>query len=280
MADRRKPSAEPPSELRDVRAHRIGTDGHAPAPAAETVSVAVESAVTIDVAGVDTYTLLCIPSETHALAMGFVLSEGIVESAADVTELRACADDESTLRVRLAAMPPRIGDEGRNLLIVSSCGLCGAESLDKKVASLPQVRDTLRVDCTLLRTASEALRERQVLFRACGGTHAVALFDETGAVVCSAEDTGRHNALDKAIGKCLLAGRSPAGCGAVLSGRVSLEMVGKCARAGIELISAVSAPTSLAIEVADHCHITLCAFVRETRATVFTHPHRVRGIGE
>jgi FdhD protein len=113
------------------------------------------------------------------------------------------------------------------------------------------------------------------MFEACGGTHAVGLFDAAGELVAHAEDTGRHNALDKAIGRCLRSGRSPAGLGAELSGRVSLEMVGKCVRAGIEMISAISAPTSLAIEVAERCGLTLCAFVRESRATVFTHPQRV-----
>ena len=92
-----------------------------------------------------------------------------------------------------------------------------------------------------------------------------------------AEDTGGHNALDKAIGRCLLEGLPFAGCGAVLSGRISFEIVGKCARAGIELISAISAPTSLSVEMAERCNITLCAFVRESRATVFTLPERVIG---
>ena len=98
-----------------------------------------------------------------------------------------------------------------------------------------------------------------------------------GPILACAEDAGRHNALDKAIGKCLLAGIPTAGRGVALTSRLSLEMVGKCARAGVELITAVSAPTSLAIDVARNCNITLCAFVRETRATVFTHPNRVVG---
>jgi len=126
-----------------------------------------------------------------------------------------------------------------------------------------------------LGTVRENLASEQVLFDACGGTHAVGVFDESGRILSSAEDAGRHNALDKAIGNCLLKGIPMAGRGAALSGRVSLEMVSKCARAGIELISAISAPTTLAIEVAESCGITLCAFVREKRATVFTHPHRL-----
>jgi FdhD protein len=132
----------------------------------------------------------------------------------------------------------------------------------------------------VLRSLGGALRERQVLFDSCGGTHAAGIFDGSGTILASAEDAGRHNALDKAIGKCLLAGTPTAGLGVVLSGRTSFEMVGKCAKAGIELISAVSAPTTLAIDVAERCNITLCAFVRETRATVFSHSRRVtRGRG-
>jgi FdhD protein len=210
------------------------------------------------------------------VATGFLLSEGIVDSLDDVASLELCKDDPAIVRVRLKQQVPRIDDAGRNLLIVSSCGLCGAEGLDARLQALPKVGDSLRVESSILREVGSRLRQQQPLFEACGGTHAAAIFTAGGVLVTSAEDTGRHNALDKAIGRCLQAGLSPAGCGAVLSGRVSLEMVGKCARAGIELISAISAPTSLAIEVAQRCGITLCAFVRETRATAFTHPHRVQ----
>lgn len=268
-----------PSPTRRVRAQRICTGDEPAHGEREAVDVAVEHAVTVDVERVDSYTLLCTPGEHRALAMGFLLTEGVIDGAADVAELRPCDEDERVLRVRLASpSPPHIGDEGRNLLIVSSCGLCGAESLEHKLAAIEPVGSTLQIECSLLRSVGDELRRHQPLFRATGGTHAVGLFDATGTLVTAAEDTGRHNALDKAIGKCLLGRRSPAGLGAVLSGRVSVEMVGKCARAGIELISAVSAPTSLAIEVAERSNLTLCAFVRETRATVFSHPHRVRGL--
>jgi FdhD protein len=179
------------------------------------------------------------------------------------------------IRARLKNPLPRIQEPGRNLLIASSCGLCGAENLDAKIASLPRVSDTLRVDTRVLRRVSDHLPASQPWFARCGGTHAAAIATSDGITMASAEDTGRHNALDKAIGKCLLAGQSSRGKAVMLSGRVSLEMVSKCARAGIELIAAVSTTTSLAIDVAERCGITLCAFVRETRATVFCHPHRV-----
>jgi FdhD protein len=170
-----------------------------------------------------------------------------------------------------------VDDPDRSLLITSSCGACGTESLVARVAKLPAVGQTLQVTGTLLPAIRASLRGRQPMFEACGGTHAVGLFTGEGEIVSSAEDAGRHNALDKAIGRCVLAGVSTSGLGAALSSRVSLEMVGKCARAGIEVISAISAPTALAIDVAEKCGITLCAFVRESRATVFTHPSRVTG---
>jgi FdhD protein len=260
---------------REVSARRLST-ADAPAPAEdETVTVVREAAVTIDVERVETYTLLCTPDDNVALATGFLLSEGIIDGLDDVTRLEACQDDPDVVRVRLKDPVPRIDDAERNLLIVSSCGLCGVQGLDARLAALPKVGDSLRVDGATLRRAADRLRKRQPLFEACGGTHAAAIFTADADLVTTAEDAGRHNALDTAIGRCLQAGRSPAGCGALLSGRVSLEMVGKSARAGIELISAISAPTSLAVEVAERCGITLCAFVRETRATAFTHPHRI-----
>ena len=187
------------------------------------------------------------------------------------------ADDPNLMNVKLKSGTPRIMDPGRNLLIVSSCGACGTEEFETKMDALPKVGDMLRIDSSVLRTVDQSISKRQPLFKACGGTHAVGLFDRNGKILASAEDTGRHNALDKAIGKCLLEGLPFTGSGAVLSGRVSLEMVGKCARAGVELISAISAPTSLSVEMAERLNITLCAFVRESRATVFTHPARVTG---
>ncbi len=261
--------------IRQVPARRIATGEGAATPCGETVGVIIEAAVTIDVERAESYTLLCTPTDERALVMGFLCSEGVIDHPDELQSLEPCADDQATFRVRLKTQPPRIADEGRNLLIVSSCGLCGAESLERKVAALPAVGDRLVIAAEILPSVRDRLREQQELFRACGGTHAAGIFDASGGLVTWAEDLGRHNALDKAIGKCWLAGSPPAGHGVMLSGRVSLEMVGKCARAGLEVISAISAPTSLALDAATRCDITLCAFVRETRATVFTHPRRV-----
>jgi FdhD protein len=244
----------------------------------EEVGVVVEAPLAIDVEGIENYTLLCTPTDTRELAAGFLLTEGIIDEASQILHLEHCDDSANTIRVRLSDAVPKIGDPSRNLLIVSSCGACGSEDLDTRIKALPAVGDALKIEGAVLRSAREELAKRQTLFEKCGGTHAAGIYDAAGIIIASAEDAGRHNALDKAIGKCLLSDTPTAGRAAALSGRVSLEMVSKCARAGIELISAISAPTTLAIEVANRCGITLCAYVRESRATVFTHPHRVVGM--
>jgi FdhD protein len=264
-----------PSAVRRVPARRISTADPAAGPVDETVGVVREAALTLDVKDVGSYTLLCTPGDERALAAGFLLSEGIIRDIQEIAVLKPCDDDEAVWRVKLTGKVPWVEDKDRSLLIVSSCGACGSEDIESRLRDLPPVGDALEIDGAVLRSLGGALRERQVLFDWCGGTHAAGIFDGTGKILASAEDAGRHNALDKAIGKCLLAGTPTAGLGVVLSGRTSFEMVGKCAKAGIELISAVSAPTTLAIEVAERCNITLCAFVRETRATVFCHPRRV-----
>ncbi|MHC4499827.1 MAG: formate dehydrogenase accessory sulfurtransferase FdhD [Planctomycetota bacterium] len=270
-------SKQKPQAVAIVRAERIST-GEAAPPQGEEVTVVQEAPVTIDVEGVETYTILCTPIDKLALAVGFLYTEGVIDSLDEVKVLKECDDDPNTIRVRLAGEVPRIDDAGRNLMIASSCGLCGSENIKQRIDALPQVGETMKIKAGLLRAVYGALRERQPLFEVCGGTHVAALFDQHGKIISSAEDTGRHSALDKAIGKCLLEGVSTAGCGAALTSRLSLEMVSKCARAGIELISAISAPTSLALEIAERCGITLCAFVRENRATVFTHPQRIEGL--
>jgi FdhD protein len=265
------------SSTKNVRAKRILTDGADVPPVDDEVCVIREAPLGIDVEGVETYTLLCTPSDELALAAGFLFGEGVIRSLQDVQVLKFCEDDPGTIRVRLAGEVPRIAGSGRNLMIVSSCGACGSENLKKRIDALPTAGDTLSVQPALLHSVYQELRKRQILFRQSGGAHAAALFDRQGGILSFAEDAGRHNALDKAIGKLLLEGRKTNGLGAALTSRLSLEMVSRCAAAGIELVAAVSAPTSLAIDVAHKCNITLCAFVRQTRATVFTHPGRITG---
>lgn len=234
----------------------------------------VEAPLTIDIIGVGAYTIMCTPTDLHALAVGFAFTEGIIKSLDDIAILQRCEDDPSLVRIRLKERAGAKGP-GRNLAVVSSCGLCGSRSLPEILASLPKVPDKLKIAPFALKQMNSRMRERQVLYSATGGTHAAAIFNAVGEFLSFGEDIGRHNALDKAIGLCLLKGLPTAGCAAVVSGRLSLEMVVKAAQAGLELLSAVSAPTSLALRAAQQANITVCGFVREDRATVYTHPRRV-----
>ena len=270
-----KTSERKNSAIRIVPAHRICTADPSANPRAEDVDVIIESPLIIDVEGIEQYTILCTPIDKLAMAAGFLFSEGVIDGMGDISLIEECQDDPNIIRVKLTSDVPRVMDPGRNLVILSSCGACGTEEFRQKLAKLPKVGDKLRIKCTMLNSVLKQISKIQPLFQKCGGTHLVAILNSSGDIISYAEDVGRHNALDKAIGKCLFEGLEFRGCWAMLSGRVSLEMVSKCARAGIELISAISAPTSLAIETADHCGITLCAFVRQTRATVFTHGIRI-----
>lgn len=208
-----------------------------------------------------------------ALAIGFAYSEGLISSTRDVALLQCC-DDDPAVRMRLAR-PPAVESQ-RSMIVSSSCGVCGVTDVEGLLAALQPATDTLHVTADVIQSVLAEMKSRQVIFSETGGTHAAALFSDAGEIVSFAEDIGRHNALDKAIGACLLEERPTAGLGVALSGRVSFELVAKAARAGLELIAAVSAPTSLAVDAAEKCNITLCGFVRGDRMTVYCHPRRVR----
>ena len=255
---------------------RLPASGHDNKWVEETTGVAVEAPLTIDVEGIDSYTILCSPDDRRAMAVGFMFSEGIIQGIGDIAMLADCLDSPEMMRVRLNNPQQKNADTpGRNLLVVSSCGMCGSTDMKEKIAAHPRVGNTLCIDTEIMNRVMALLNDKQDVFKKTRGTHAILIFDGKGDVVSFAEDIGRHNALDKAIGKILLAGKTAKGCGAVLSGRVSFEMVSKCSLAGIEIILAVSAPTSLALDTALHCGITLCASVRNGGATIFTHPERM-----
>jgi FdhD protein len=264
----------PPSEsgapVVRVEAVRLSTAGAA--PVREQCDVAIEDLLTIMVADVGSFAIMCTPCDVEALTVGFVFSEGLIASRAEVVE---CAYRPDQHAVGLRLEDPAQVTAGRNLIVTSSCGLCGSRNIHRLKAGQLTVPDKLRVAARVLRTAAQEMHARQRLFTRTGGTHAAGIFDAAGKLLAFGEDVGRHNALDKAVGKCLLQALPLESQGAVLSGRVSLELVTKAARAGLEIVAGVSAPSSLAIDVAQRCNITLCGFVRGERATVYTQPHRV-----
>ena len=264
----------PISPVRQCRAVRIAAADLSTVH--EDCRVVIEQPLTITIDGVGEYTLMCTPTHTAALAVGFAFSEGLIGSLRDIDVLYHCEDDPGAVRLQLGRVPENTPQ--RNMIVASSCGLCGCVDVEGLLASLPCVGQALTVSATLLLALQAEMRRRQAIFAQTGGTHAAAIFTADGEIVAFAEDIGRHNALDKCIGQCLLTERPTAGCGAVLSGRVSLEMVAKAARAGIELIAAVSAPSSLAIDAAVCCGITLCGFLREDRLTVFANQARLTDV--
>ena len=186
--------------------------------------------------------------------------------------LRECPDspDVITVKTRDAAEKPR-----RSLMITSSCGLCGREDMKAMVAALGRVDGAMSVPFATLYQVPAAVRALQPLFDLTGGAHASALFDARGNVLCVKEDVGRHNALDKLIGHALLRNISLSEMGLFLSGRTSLEMIAKAARARIPLVAAVGAPTTAALEAADQLGITLCGFLRDERISVYSHGWRI-----
>ena len=274
------------------------SDTHAASEASQ-CRVVEEDALTLDVQDVGHYTLMWTPTvhntgaqgftledgllgegeqpEGLCLAMGFALSEGLIESLADIRSLSVCPDNPKVVRVQLHR-PEDVNITRKNVVINSSCGICGPrEILEDNALELQSAADSLRISQGQFAPLMAQMREGQQIFEQTGGSHAAAIFDETGRVLAVAEDLGRHNALDKAIGMVLLHRGNVSDCGVVLSSRLSLEMVLKAVRTGLQMMLAVSAPTSLAIEVADKFGVTLCGFVRDGRATVYTHPQRVLG---
>ncbi len=266
-------------------------------PQQASTQVIEEDALTLDIEGVGQYMLMWTPTVTveqaHgftledgvlgdvdapeglALAMGFALSEGLVQSLSDIKSVSVCADDPKVVQVQLHD-PASVHVSRKNVVINSSCGICGPRDiLEDNALGLCAVAQRLSIDRSAFLSLMEQMRAGQLIFQETGGSHAAAIFDNSGQVLAVAEDLGRHNALDKAIGTVLLERGELSACGVVLSSRLSLEMVLKAVRAGLEIMLAVSAPTSLAIEVANKFGVTLCGFVRGNRATVYTHSQRI-----
>ncbi len=203
------------------------------------------------------------PGQDEALALGFLYAESIIRSRASVTSIDTATANVIRIELKddIHFDPLRLE---RHFYTTSSCGVCGKASLEALstagYAALPD--GAFKVHANVLRQLATQLRERQALFRATGGNHAVALFDAQGAISLSAEDVGRHNAMDKLLGTLLQRDALPLRQhGIVLSGRASFELVQKALAAGCPLIAAVGAPSSLAVELAQEFNITLAGFI-------------------
>jgi FdhD protein len=242
-------------------------------PESISAEIVVERAVTVRIASVGEFTLLCTPIDIEALAAGFANSEGFIASPSDIERISVDEAHPDVVEIEVSNPPGSTGE--RNMLVSSSCGLCGVKLIEKTLWNTRPIETSLRLPAELLTALPDRLAGAQRVYRSTRGAHAAGIFDARGEFLSFAEDIGRHNALDKAVGKCLLDGRVPKGCGVALSSRASFEMVAKAGRAGLEIIAAVSAPSSLAVETAEMLNITLCGSVREGKADIYTHPGRV-----
>ena len=266
------------------RVQRIRRDAE---PVARADVLAVEEPLEIRVNGRPLVVTMRTPGHDVELAAGFLVAEGVISRADDFATARYCAgtDDAgmntyNVLDVTLApgVAPPDPSLE-RSFTTTSACGVCGKDSIDavRTQSSFDVAADDLGVDADTVLSLPDRLREEQKVFEKTGGLHAAGLFTADGELLVLREDVGRHNAVDKVIGWALTEGRLPLrGHILQVSGRASFELVQKAVMAGIPMLSAVSAPSSLAADLADEQGLTLAGFVRGQSMVLYTRPDRVR----
>nr|WP_250847222.1 formate dehydrogenase accessory sulfurtransferase FdhD [Aquisphaera insulae] len=221
------------------------------------------------------------PGDDVELAAGFLFTEGIIGGVEVLEGIERTAINAVEARLRPGVVPDAARLD-RHSFVSSSCGACGKRSIAAvRVASRhPIVEGSPRLSAELVHGLPRTLRAGQSAFARTGGIHASGLFDEEGHLLALREDVGRHNALDKLIGAELLAGRIPLARGIILvSGRVSFELVQKAAIAGVPVLGAVGAPSSLAVDLARECGMTLLGFVRDARFNVYSDAGRIDPAG-
>jgi len=244
--------------------------------------VAREEPLEIQVNGASIAVVMRTPGDDLDLVAGFLVTERIVAREAEIASLHHASTGEAERadNVVRAMLADNVAFDverlRRNLFASSSCGVCGKASLEQALATAPPLGDSTRFRATFFSALPERLREAQRVFDATGGLHGAALFDADGARLCVREDVGRHNAVDKVIGWAARAQRLPlSGCALLVSGRVSFEIVQKALAARVPAIAAVSAPTSLAVELAERAGIALVAFLRGEKMSVYGARERI-----
>ncbi len=249
-------------------------------------TVTAEEPLELRVAGRALAVTMRTPGDDFDLTIGFLLTEGLVSSAADVATLMHCQDEGDDGRptynvVDVALAPgvpvPDVSLE-RSFYTTSSCGVCGKASIDAVRLRSPYdvAADATAWQPTLLLELPDRLREHQKVFDRTGGLHAAGLFTADGELLAVREDVGRHNAVDKVVGWAAREGRLPlTGCVLMVSGRASFELTQKAMMAGIPCLAAVSAPSSLAVSLAGEAGMTLVGFLRPPRMTVYAGAERL-----
>ncbi|MEV4760713.1 formate dehydrogenase accessory sulfurtransferase FdhD [Micromonospora sp. NPDC049559] len=249
-------------------------------------TLTAEEPLEIRVAGRPLVITMRTPGDDFDLAAGFLVSEGVVRRADEIAGIRYCAgateDGSNTYNVvdvvlARGVTPPDPSLE-RNFYTTSSCGICGKASLDavRTSTAWSVAEDPVRIDPDLLTALPDQLREAQRVFDRTGGLHAAGLFTADGRLLCLREDVGRHNAVDKVVGWALRTGRLPLrGTLLMVSGRASFELVQKAVMAGVPALAAVSAPSSLAADLAADAGLTLIGFLRGSSMNVYAGAHRL-----
>jgi len=228
---------------------------------------------------------MCTPGHDEELATGFLFTEGIIAGKDDIMNCSNAGNNIviATLRPGISFDPKKIE---RHFYTSSSCGVCGKSSIDavKNVFTTNNIKDNIKINADVLTKLPEALRKQQEVFEHTGGLHASALFDLNGNLLLTREDVGRHNALDKLIGATLQAVNEPLKRLAeipldkhilLLSGRTSFELIQKAAMAGIKIVCAVGAPSSLAVDLAKETDMTLVGFLRDGRFNIYCGEQRI-----
>ncbi len=223
------------------------------------------------------------PGHDFELAVGFLFTEGMIKNSDDVHTVRYCQlpdSAEQQFNVVTVSLTVQFDEalSRRGMVTSASCGICGTTSIEQLAQSVSRIESGIGPVMTsqMLVALPEIIREMQPTFDRTGGLHAAGLVDAQGVAFCVREDVGRHNAVDKVIGKAVLENKIPISSHAlVVSGRLSFEIIQKAAMAGISFIAAVGAPSSLAVETAEDLGITLVGFVRDGTANIYTHKHRI-----
>ncbi len=248
----------------------------------------VEEPLEIRIGGRSLAVTMRTPGHDVELAAGFLVSEGVIHASADYASARYCAgtgaDGHNTYNVLDIGLAPGVAPPDPSLArafgTTSACGVCGKSTIDavRTTSRFDVADDGAELDAAVLLGFPDALRAEQAVFDRTGGLHAAALFDTaTGGLLVAREDVGRHNAVDKVVGWALLNDRVPAGgCALMVSGRASFELTQKALMAGIPILAAVSAPSSLAVDLAVTAGLTLVGFLREDSMVIYSRPDRVR----
>ena len=248
--------------------------------------VAREEPLEIRIKGESIVVTMRTPGHDKELAIGFLLAEGVITNSSDVLEIAYCQQGEASLHKNIlnVFLSPEVEINldrlKRNVYASSSCGLCGKasiESLQNIFKPLNKIETVISVDKIL--TLAQKLRAKQSTFDKTGGLHAAGIFDRNGELLVLREDIGRHNAVDKILGHLFLKNRIPLeDCVLMVSGRASFEIIQKSLAGRVGIICAVSAPSSLAVDMAKESGQTLIGFLRERKFNVYSHKERISGI--